>query len=127
MSVSKSKVFLGTLSPFTFNGSIDDFAIWDTTLTNSQILAVYNSSPLSNSKLQKDNTDFNIFPNPASSEINISLDIKKESKLLISNELGQIIKNIILTQDNTKIDISDLNKGIYFLLVDNKSKKLIIN
>ena len=124
-----SKLRIGNLSTIsTTSFEIDDIAIWNRALSTSEILAIYNSSPLSaNKAITKSQFNFNIFPNPASSELNVSLDIKKSTNLLITNELGQVVKNVILTQDNSKVDVSDLRKGIYFLFIENKSKKLIIN
>lgn len=128
-----SKVSIGSFpvvsGQSSFNGSIDDIAIWNTALSDSAIKNIFTSTNIltSSKYLEKDNLNFNIFPNPVSSELNISLDIKKSTNLFITNELGQVVKNVVLTQDNSKVDVSDLRKGIYFLFIENKSKKLIIN
>ncbi len=128
-----SKVSIGSFPTVSgqssFNGSIDDIAIWNTALSDSAIKNIFTSTNIltSSKYLEKDNLKFNIFPNPASSELNISLDIKKSTNLFITNELGQVVKSVVLTQDNSKVDVSDLRKGIYFLFMENKSKKLIIN
>ena len=132
-SSSISKISIGSFPAISgqssFNGSVDDIAIWSIALSDSAIKNVFTSTNIltSTKYLERDNLTFNIFPNPASSELNISLDIKKSTNLLITNELGQVVKNVILTQDNSKVDVSDLRKGIYFLFIENKSRKLIIN
>ena len=64
-----------------------------------------------------DRSKFKIFPNPASTELNIE-PFSKES---FSIELGQIINSIgqvVLTfkfENETSIDIQDLSPGLYFL------------
>lgn len=72
--------------------------------------------------------NFNIYPNPTSDVLNISLDndlILQE--VIIYNSLGQIVKK----SNKTKIDVSSLSEGMYHAEVKtNKgkaSKKIIIN
>jgi len=55
-----------------------------------------------------------LFPNPARSELNISMPDTEGIPLTIHNALGQIL---LQTQNKTRIDISDLSAGIYFLTI----------
>jgi len=71
--------------------------------------------------------NFNIYPNPTSDVLNISLEndlILKE--VIIYNSLGQIVKK----SNKTKIDVSSLSKGMYHAEVKTDkgkaSKKIII-
>jgi thiol-disulfide isomerase/thioredoxin len=65
------------------------------------------------------NTLFNVYPNPASSVINIKFDSqfeKENATISISNLLGKeviALNNII--SNNTSIDVSSLKNGIYFV------------
>ena len=56
---------------------------------------------------------FNVYPNPANAFINISN--AETGKFLILNMSGQTVKEIIVNNDNYKIDISDLESGLYFI------------
>lgn len=64
--------------------------------------------------------NLNIFPNPNAGEFEI-MGVSEET-ILISNELGQVMKTIQLTSENNfSFTINDLNSGVYF--VGNKSFK----
>jgi hypothetical protein len=76
---------------------------------------------------------FNIYPNPATDEINIKLRYPKgEERLLIYNALGEVCKEILITADNesAKLNIQDLKSGVYFVKLssdkESKTEKLII-
>lgn len=62
------------------------------------------------------NNSIKIYPNPASKEINIvnNLSLKVES-VKIFNLIGQKITRNLISENNSSIDISHLQKGIYFL------------
>ena len=73
------------------------------------------------------NNIFNIFPNPAVTEISISLkDNSVLKKLNIYNSFSQLI----ITTKESNVDVSKLSKGIYIIEVltskGKESKKLII-
>jgi polyhydroxybutyrate depolymerase len=55
-----------------------------------------------------------IFYNPGNNEINIMCPINDNTSIVISNVMGQILIN---TQNKNVIDISNLSKGLYFILV----------
>jgi hypothetical protein len=82
------------------------------------------------------NSDFEIYPNPAESYIEIfdsqiqRNEFEKENQLLIQiiNYYGEIvIKSYINTNDNgvMKIDISMIPNGVYMVKIRNKLKKFI--
>lgn len=60
-------------------------------------------------------TDLVIFPNPSTDYINISTS--KQSELEILNLQGQLISKIITSEKQTTIDISDFERGIYFIKI----------
>ncbi|WP_089355831.1 sulfatase-like hydrolase/transferase [Ekhidna lutea] len=63
--------------------------------------------------------NISIYPNPFEKEINVSFPENKlkEFELRISNAIGKIvfIENKAENMDNLKIDLSNLNQGLYFL------------
>ena len=66
-----------------------------------------------------------LYPNPFSSVFTVqSLGINGEiTKLKITNILGIEIKIIELNSENSEIDLSDFNSGIYFAVLENKGQK----
>lgn len=72
-----------------------------------------------------------IYPNPAKDIINVKWNNSNKISITIYNTIGQKIKNIFLTNQNRKIDISELEHGIYFLKISDKHKtgikKLVID
>lgn len=62
-------------------------------------------------------TSFQIFPNPASSELNLKFDneIKEDATIELVDGLGKILyKKIMNSSSNHTIDISNLSQGVYF-------------
>jgi hypothetical protein len=74
----------------------------------------------------------NIFPNPTNGTANIVYQSKQAANLIFFNLLGETIKEIktntsIRGAQQQQIDISDLNKGIYFIqLISNEYKSEVL-
>lgn len=68
-----------------------------------------------------------IYPNPANDFIEITLNNSNE--VFIYNQLGDLVKKYYLIQNsqnsNTRIDISNIPSGIYFIKIGNSTYKLI--
>lgn len=77
----------------------------------------------------------NVFPNPAVSEITVSVECSQtsESKIEIYNLCGQVVFVRKTTGHNTIIDVSGLDNGVYFISVNSLGSerslpvKLMIN
>lgn len=70
-------------------------------------------------------SDFKIYPNPAFDKISIfSSGIKKDLPVEIITIQGKVVKKTTLI-DTNKIDISELDKGIYFIKIFGNSYKII--
>ena len=70
--------------------------------------------------------NINLFPNPAENAINIdcsSLQIQPES-ICIFDTKGRKIRNILNATVNQQIDISDLEKGLYFVTITYEGQQL---
>lgn len=63
--------------------------------------------------------NINLSPNPASQILNISSNINKIDQLnyFIYDLSGQEISKVTISNNQTKIDISELNAGIYFIKI----------
>lgn len=73
------------------------------------------------------NDGFRYYPNPTSGIINFKAN-KIIENITIYNSLGQEIKKIKTSKKDLQIDISDFNKGLYFieLSIESKVKKISI-
>jgi hypothetical protein len=59
--------------------------------------------------------DFNVFPNPASNNLNISVNIDQPLIIELVDFSGKIINQFIISSDIESFDISNLSNGIYWL------------
>ncbi len=58
---------------------------------------------------------FNVFPNPASDVISITLEGNTSSgDLSLMDNLGRVVKSVTLNAPTTQLNISDLSSGVYF-------------
>jgi hypothetical protein len=132
-----------TWTPGGFNGST--IVLSPTTTTNYSVVrsnsittctssttVTQNVSPctgISNNSLTQ-HVDLNIFPNPNNGEFTISSS--SDINLTITNEIGQVIKAILLSEKNNhRISLTSLANGIYFVNgTDGKyivKEKIIVN
>jgi len=73
----------------------------------------------------------NVYPNPATDVLNIETDMDIES-VTILNTTGQIVFQDQVNQNGTSIDLSNLQKGIYFVRMESEgellsTKKIMVN
>jgi hypothetical protein len=85
------------------------------------------------------NTDFSVYPNPASDKITVSFknETPRNATLLLVNMNGQVVKqkhltDLVLGENNVSLNISNLDNGIYSCRVTGNgnvlvSKKLVIS
>jgi len=74
------------------------------------------------------NLSFAVYPNPASTSLIIEINSPlKNHTLLLLNTYGQRILQKETTDSATLLDVSELSSGLYFLIVDNETKKIVIN
>lgn len=60
---------------------------------------------------------FEIFPNPASSVVNIKSALNGEALVRIVDMTGRCIEQVVTDVNNATISVENLNKGIYFISV----------
>ncbi len=62
--------------------------------------------------------DFQIFPNPANSLLNVNvLHVSDDCRIVITNCVGEIVVDEAIETTINRIDISKFNEGIYFLKI----------
>ena len=74
-----------------------------------------------------DKSNIYIGPNPTSDYLTVKSDFNtgKKTKLILYNLIGQEILKTELANDNSKIDVSTLNRGIYILKLENGINKVV--
>ena len=71
--------------------------------------------------------NFNIYPNPATSEIRIVSEMNGEAEINIYDITGRRVKNISVSDiDGAMINISDIEKGIYIININGSFSKLVV-
>jgi hypothetical protein len=64
---------------------------------------------------------FEVFPNPANENITIRSDVSG-SEIMILNSIGQLVYKGTLSENETVIDISELQRGLYFIQLIKEGK-----
>ena len=65
-----------------------------------------------------------VYPNPANDVLNIQLG-DDQSDIVIYNSLGQVVRKVDALSGDVQINISDLQKGLYFVKINNEVLKVV--
>lgn len=69
--------------------------------------------------------NFNVYPNPAKKTINIEHHNMVDGIITVTNQLGQIVKEVTSSDENTTINLTEgLVSGVYQLTIFNKGEKV---
>ncbi len=107
-----------------FKGGIDDVAIWGRALSSQEVTDVYNSVITSVINVE-DNKQISVFPNPVSNEFVLKNNFRIGSRYSIFDVLGKEVLSDIVTNNNQRVVICNLENGIYFLRSEGLSGKSI--
>ncbi|MDO4224788.1 MAG: leucine-rich repeat domain-containing protein [Bergeyella zoohelcum] len=69
-------------------------------------------------------SDLSVYPNPVVNILNIKSD-EKIGNVALYNSAGQVVKTFELNKGENKIDVSTLNKGVYFINLKGKVYKVL--
>ncbi|MFZ5553687.1 MAG: T9SS type A sorting domain-containing protein [Bacteroidota bacterium] len=67
--------------------------------------------------------EFSIYPNPFDNQVIIKRTSSDSQNFILLNALGQVVMKMKLTAAQTKLDMSELNSGIYFYSVEENGAK----
>lgn len=71
--------------------------------------------------------EIRIYPNPASTEIKITSQLSGEANVKIYDMTGRCVKDVIVNDiNNATINTSEIDKGVYFIDVNGRVEKLVI-
>ena len=62
-------------------------------------------------------TQVNVYPNPASTQLNVEIDMSGDYTVSLTNINGQMVFTQANVVDDLQIDISDFTKGLYFITI----------
>lgn len=80
------------------------------------------------SELNNGDNLINIYPNPASETITISLpENASTTDCILVDNAGKEVKRFTISGGENQVDISELESGIYFIQIDSQIRKLIKN
>ena len=77
-----------------------------------------------NSQIANQNSQIVLYPNPSNGIFTIS-GIEQNTSISIYNAIGELVKSIQSTDNNTTIDLPDYSNGIYFIKVKNNNADVI--
>jgi hypothetical protein len=112
--------------------SIRDYIIYynSTTISGTQYSFgnVRNSLDINSiSELNNGYNPINIFPNPTSETLTISLpENASTTNCILFDNLGKVVKRFSVSGVENNLDVSDLNKGIYLLKIGEEIRKISI-
>jgi DNA-binding beta-propeller fold protein YncE len=93
---------------------------------NKRAYMIENNSvfPTAIKSIDASNNLLKIFPNPASTQINLELEIGiQNAVIIVANVLGEIVLTQQLgSSNNANIDITQLSNGLYFIQVKDNNK-----
>ena len=70
---------------------------------------------------------FDVYPNPASSVLNIKSELNGEADVIIYDMAGRCVKNIRVNDiGDATIDVNDIEKGVYIVNVNGNMTKLVV-
>ena len=77
--------------------------------------------------IEKEESTFSIYPNPAKDVVKISSISAQSSVVRIYNVMGMMLDKVEVNSDNLEINISDYTPGVYLFNVEGKTVKVIKN
>ena len=89
-------------------------------ITVADTLIITMSNDSSTTGINVITTEVKVYPNPASSQLNVVIDLAGDYTVSMSNINGQMVFTQANVVSNIQIDISEFNTGLYFIkIIDN--------
>ena len=98
---------------------------------NSRIRKITNVGQAAGIEQVANSNELNIYPNPASTSLQVSFSGNIESAtLVLTDMLGNTVKQLALNSNQVSINVADLSEGVYFLSINTTTgrvtKKIIV-
>lgn len=90
-------------------------------------LSSFTASPSVGVKDIATKNEFRMYPNPSTGILNIeSKNINRKDIIEVLNLHGQVVLSEIVENENIRLDLTEQEKGIYFIRIGNYTEKLLI-
>jgi hypothetical protein len=98
-----------------YDGVIDDVKIYKKALTGTEVLTMLNSTVSVENK-SRSLKSLTVYPNPTSDYLVVRNSQELSfSKIKISNVNGQVVREYVNQRSNSKLNITSLENGLYFI------------
>jgi hypothetical protein len=119
------------------NETIDISPVWNKGMPNSGFFTENGLSAVLTFKYETFGTgtpeiaSVNIYPNPAKEEVFVQINAFENARIEIIDQVGQIVMDQFVQQNESRLDVSNLRSGIYLVRIttndqQRKTSKLII-
>ena len=116
--------FLKLWLDYTLNNNLNAFITFNDSLQASIQINFSQTCDVLDIQDLNENEKIEIFPNPVIEKLNLVLPNENPSGLLvIYNNIGQKVYQILVDRTNFQINLSNLSKGIYLIVYSNDSYK----
>lgn len=68
-------------------------------------------------------TQFNVYPNPATSTVFV--ETNGNAQVSIIDMTGRVVKEMVITDNVSAINIEDINEGVYFIMIQNENNRIV--
>ena len=103
-------------------------AVYENGMTSVAAIAVIDNDWIN--VAEKEDVNVMIYPNPASDVVKVTTVNGQQSTVRIYNILGMLVEEIEINSNETEINVSDYNPGIYFFNIQtengNVTKKIVV-
>ena len=99
-----------------YTGVFDDIGIWNRSLTQAEITALYNSQTTTGISNQ-DKNQTAVYPNPTKNIVSIKLNLGENKKYIITNNEGKNMSEGVIMGSDFKVDLTEFPSGVYYLNV----------
>lgn len=110
-----------------FKGSIDDLRVYNRVLNTTDIKGLFDESnpvtPTPSAINDEGIINFTVYPNPFKNTISIKNVKENWSKIILQDIEGKVL--LELKENFNKIDLSNINTGVYFLSIVDKKGEII--
>jgi PKD repeat protein len=102
---------------------VDNVRITASTAANPNNYVIPRAMPVGGGDLANAaDDDFRVYPNPAHSELNISIKDANLAEIFIYDMKGQVVKHEIMNTTDHAIDIQQFNNGLYMVFIITQEK-----
>ncbi len=91
--------------------------VYDTTYVSVEDTLVITMSSDTAAGIDFLTTEVNVYPNPASTQLNVEVDMSGDYTVSLTNINGQMVFTQANVVDDLQIDISDFTQGLYFITI----------